>query len=75
MADWIDINLPWWTMKGDSFCERELHNPGTLVQTEDGIFLIGDINQLAGVCDDCKAFGNDTIILRYKVIWNKEDES
>lgn len=57
-----------------SFTGRGLNKPGTLVEVFDGDvtkqFLIGDINTLAGVCDDCTAFDGYTVIVkRYKVVW------
>jgi len=31
-------------------------------------YLIGDINKLGGVCDDCMAFDEDAIVLRYREV-------
>ena len=54
----------------DSFYKRKLNIPGTLIETEDGEqFLIGHINTIRGVCDDCTMFEPDTIVKRYKVVW------
>ena len=54
----------------DSFYKRKLNIPGTLIETEDGDqVLIGHINTLLGVCDDCTMFEPDTIVKRYKVVW------
>ena len=59
-----------------SFCGRGLNKAGTLIEVEqDSVmkqFLIGDINESRGVCDDCCEFNGDTIVKRYKVIWEKE---
>jgi len=56
-----------------SFCGRGLNKPGTLIETADGNqYLIGDINANAGVCDDCVEFGNDMIIVKYKIIYEKK---
>lgn len=53
-----------------SFCGRGLNKVGTMIEVLDnGInkqLLIGDINPLGGVCDDCMGFSSDAIILRYK---------
>lgn len=60
-----------------SFTGRKLNKPGTLIELADGaIHLIGSINSAAGVCDDCRAFTNDTIVKRYKVIyeWKKVND-
>lgn len=54
-----------------SFCGRGLNKPGTTVEILVGKelkqLLIGDINILGGVCDDCMGFGKDTVVVRYKV--------
>ena len=31
-------------------------------------YLIGDINKLGGACDDCMAFDDDAIVLRYREV-------
>lgn len=55
------------------FVGQGLNKPGILIEVElDGKlqqYLIGDINTLAGVCDDCRDFSRDTIIKRYKIVW------
>lgn len=32
--------------------------------------LIGTINALAGVCDDCTAFSPHAIVIRYRRVWS-----
>jgi len=39
---------------------------GTWVGTQE--FLIGDINKLGGVCDDCMEFSYESIVVEYKKI-------
>lgn len=61
-----------------SFSGRDLANPGTLIEVMNGDkieqYLIGDINPICGVCDDCKAFDvYTTTVLRYKVLWQKPE--
>ena len=55
-----------------SFCGKGLNKPGTMIEIKVGNdlrqLLIGDVNVLGGVCDDCMMFDNDVIILRYKVL-------
>jgi hypothetical protein len=42
--------------------------PGTQIEIEGGKrLLIGDINPLGGICDDCAGIDDDTIIVRYRV--------
>jgi len=57
----------------DSFCDSGLNKPGTVIFMESGkIYLIGHINPLAGVCDDCVEFGRGSIVMGYKEIeWSK----
>jgi len=73
--EWKKLNLPYgpvWDKKfikeKDSLTKRELNKAGTLIDTKYGKFLIGDINKLKGICDDCVAFEYETIVKRYKVI-------
>jgi hypothetical protein len=59
-----------------SFCGLGLNKPGTLVEVKIGKktsqYLIGHINELLGVCDDCTAFdGKRATVLKYKVIWKE----
>lgn len=42
--------------------------PGVLVEVGGRAYLIGDINENRGVCDDCTAFRGDAIVERYMVI-------
>lgn len=57
--------------KQKSFCGMELNKPGTLIEILDNKILkqllIGDINSLGGVCDDCMGFSKDAVVVRYKV--------
>lgn len=79
--DFISLDIPYGPIYGhksifddeeDSFSKRELNKPGTLIFTEKGeTFLLGHINCLRGVCDDCTEFNKETIILGYKVIWKE----
>jgi hypothetical protein len=54
----------------NSFSGRGLNKAGTLIETEDGKqYLIGHINELSGICDDCREFENSTIIKRYAIVY------
>jgi hypothetical protein len=65
------------TQEEKSFVGRKLNKPGTLIEVETNgkiqRYLIGDINTLRGVCDDCVSFDNPTIVKRYKVICTPEE--
>lgn len=55
-----------------SFCGRGLNKPGTMIEISDEEdkrqLLIGDVNCLGGVCDDCMGFSKDVIVLRYSPV-------
>lgn len=60
-----------------SFTGLGLNKPGTLIEVKIGDelkqYLIGDINPICGVCDDCTEFDSrQTIVVRYKVVWSNE---
>lgn len=57
-----------------SFRDSEWCEAGVLIEfdSEDGTpvqQLLGHMNTLGGVCDDCRGISNDTIIKRCKVVW------
>lgn len=58
-----------------SFVGQGLSRPGVVVEIEkDGAFhqlLIGSINPVGGSCSHCQDIDDDTIILRYKSIWEE----
>lgn len=73
--EWIEINLPYGPVYGedlefkDSFCQRKLNQPGTEIELENGEkYIIGNINKVAGVCDDCVAFEREDIVKRYRAL-------
>lgn len=76
MSRWKNSNLEWL-----EFCKNELNQPGTLVEVVwydskkkpiTKIFLIGDINKVCGVCDDCTAFpAEEAKVLRYRQVVEK----
>ena len=56
--------------KTGSFVDSGLNKPGTLIELDDGTqYLIGDINTVGGVCDDCIAVEPETIIKRYAIVY------
>jgi hypothetical protein len=63
-------------LKTMSFEAMGLNKEGTLIEVDVGgklkQYLIGDINRLRGVCDDCTAFDSGAIVKRYKVVWTPE---
>lgn len=72
MSEWIILDPPVKFGKGglaDSFRHRDLSNPGTMIRTEDGSeYLIGDINELGGGCDDCPIVSPYDVIIAYRVM-------
>ncbi len=79
---WVDYQeaLAAWNKEESqkSFCGKKLNIPGTLVEIQDGKvlkqFLIGDINTIGGVCDDCMGFGKDAVVVKYKVLHERTDD-
>jgi hypothetical protein len=58
----------------DSFTKRGLAKVGTIVFMEDGEnYLIGNINKMGGVCDDCMAFEKETRVLGYMILFKREE--
>lgn len=58
-----------------SFCGQGLNKAGIIIELEDGtIHLIGTINELRGVCDDCTAFESNVKVKRYAVLVDFEKE-
>ena len=64
------------SMKKKSFSGLGLDKPGTLIEVKIGDeikqYLIGHINPLRGVCDDCVEFDKDVTVLKYKTVWSDE---
>ena len=80
-GEWIELNLPfydscdsWPNKSKNSFKGLELDNPGTLIETSKGMFLIGDINIHGGLCDYDAAFTREEIVKRYKIIWDGHED-
>ena len=81
LGGWVELNLPFGNVYGpglvelDSFAKRGLNNPGVLVRMQDGSeYLIGDINKIRGVCDDCTEFSEEAIVSAYLVVWTPNDK-
>jgi hypothetical protein len=72
---WVEYNKPWL-----DFEDEGLARAGTFVEVKGDEndaeavekYLIGDINEARGVCDDCTAFPKGAIVLRYKELVNGE---
>lgn len=61
-----------------SFYSSPLRRAGVLIEvkhTDETVkkYLLGNINCVGGVCNDCVAFGNDAIVLRAKVLIDSSD--
>lgn len=71
--------IPKWTEYGRSFDDFQndgLNQPGTLIQLATGEErLIGDINPLGGVCDDCQDHALDyrgsAIVAAYAIVYTR----
>lgn len=61
-----------------SFTGQKLNTTGTLIeivgQNGNELLLIGDIDCNSGTCGCCSAISDDSIVLRYKVVYNIDNE-
>lgn len=60
---------------GKSFKGQGLDKPGTQIEVEGKLYLIGDINTNRGTCDDCSAFDPEAIVTRYRVLVDLADDN
>jgi len=56
-------------VEADSLTKRGLAKPGVVIEVDGSEYLIGDINTLGGVCDDCADVRSHEIVTRYKVVY------
>lgn len=63
MSEWIDGPPESVDGRSDHFA------PGTLLDTARGLILVGHINDLGGVCNDCSVDFEPGEIRRHKVVW------
>lgn len=66
---WITYGKPW-----RLFQDEGLNAPGVVVEVASERFLIGHINELGGVCDDCMEFSREVVVTRYAVALRLEDQ-
>lgn len=64
-SDWIEYGRSWEDLSRD-VSERLV---GLLVVVAGETFLVGDINDLRGVCDDCTVFNRGSIVERYRRVY------
>lgn len=62
-------------MAAETFVGKGLARPGTVIELENGkIHVIGSINTVGGVCDDCVDIRDSDIIVRYAVVYDWKDK-
>lgn len=61
MTEWIKYGHPFYSREGKNFTGDNLNNPGVLIEINNKHLLIGDVNPLGGVCDDCMGFEDSAI--------------
>jgi hypothetical protein len=73
MSDWVNLGL---AIPFNLFKEQGLAKAGTMIKITADMakqlgtseeLLIGDLNELGGLCDDCN-IGRDTLVVAYKVL-------
>jgi hypothetical protein len=78
--DWLECNLPYGPIfhksehgtpsnELDSFSKRGLAIAGVLIRIKGKEVLIGHINEMRGICDDCTYFSPEEIVTHYKIVW------
>lgn len=71
MGDWIVVNKEWREL---SYGKDPMIRAGVQIELSSGErYLIGDINMLGGVCDDCREFNSSTVVARYRVVVDEKD--
>lgn len=73
MSDWIAVDKPWDEFTNASAgvqIEVRRRNPHVKTEflSETEFYLIGELNELGGVCDDCQGIRHNDIVLRYRVL-------
>jgi hypothetical protein len=68
MNDWIEVNIPY-----SEFSKTEFNKPGTLIETDSKILMIGHINENSGVCDCCSTNTDKHFVKRYKIVWRADE--
>lgn len=63
---WIECGLTWDAFEKQQGGRASDALIGLQVEVDGETFLIGSINRLRGVCDDCEAFRGDAIVTRYR---------
>ena len=69
-SDWVNVNEPFSSFKGVWDADLET---GTYLHirdrnNKDEYYLVGDINNVNGICADCRGIKADSIVVRYKMI-------
>lgn len=74
--EWVEVNETWDDFR---FTKRRGPHPlcrgGVMLELkEQELIIIGDVNALGGVCDDCTSprLRDETVVLRAAVLYNKE---
>ena len=71
--EWIECGLPY-DKYGDvnsfTYIIGRKNLPGMLIETKHGKLLIGHINSIRGICDDCVEFHESTIVIRYRRVYD-----
>jgi len=66
---WVCVDTPYVELAARGFVR-----PGVLLEMQSGRrLLVGDINELGGVCDDCTDVAVDGVVSRYAVIYTHQE--
>lgn len=68
MSEWIKYEKTW-----EQFCKDDLNKPGTQVDVENKLLLIGDVDKLGGGNSGyCPAIKEYETVTRYRVLMSEE---
>ena len=71
-SDWVIVNEPFSVFNGEhgkgEYLETGMYLHIRNTYNEGEYYLVGDINNVNGVCDDCRGIDSDSIVVRYKMI-------
>jgi len=69
-SEWVIVGKPFSSFKGpwDGDLETGMYLHIKEANNRDSYYLVGDINNSNGICDDCRGIKSHYTVVRYKMI-------
>ena len=69
-SEWVIVGKPFSSFKGpwDGDLETGMYLHIKEANNRDSYYLVGDINNSNGICDDCRGIKSHDTVVRYKMI-------